>query len=57
MLLENGGLERPETETGTPFLQTSSSPETEETKGALSPHQLFTLFTFDIILEKKVFVR
>jgi hypothetical protein len=47
-------FEPPDVEAGTPFTQTSSSAGTE---GSLSPHQLFSFFTYEIILEKKVFVR
>jgi hypothetical protein len=46
----------PDIQLSTPFVQTSS-PDKEGMKGAISPHQLFSFFTFDIMLEKKVFVR
>jgi len=53
---ESDWFERPDIEPGTPFLQTPS-PDKEGVKGSISPHQLFSLFTFEIIRENKVFVR
>ena len=52
---ETNWFERQDAERGTPFKQTS--PDKEGTKGIMSPYRLFSLFTYEIILEKKVFVR
>jgi hypothetical protein len=53
---ESNWFERPDTERGIPFRQTSS-PDKDGAKGDISPHQLFSFFTYDVILEKKIFVR
>jgi len=47
-----GGFHRPEAEPGMPFVQSSST-----TDGPISPQDLFGFFTYEIMLEKKVFVR
>jgi hypothetical protein len=46
-------FERPDLEPGTPFVQ--SPPQ--DVNRRISPHTLFSLFTFEIIRENKVFVR
>jgi hypothetical protein len=46
------GFYRPDTEPGTAFTQTSPV-----TGGSISPDQLFSFFTYEVILERKVFVR
>jgi hypothetical protein len=53
---ESNWFERLDTERGIPFRQTSS-PDKDGVKGAISPHQLFIFFTYEVILEKKIFVR
>jgi hypothetical protein len=46
------GFQRPDIRPGMPFTQTSPEPV-----GSMSPHEQFHFFTYEIILEKKVFVR
>ena len=53
---DSNWFERPETEPSTPFEQ-MASPDNDDSKDFIAPHELFCLFTFDIIQAKKVFIR
>jgi hypothetical protein len=55
MFPESNWFERPDTEPVTPFAE-KPSPPNEGKEGRISPHQLFSLFTGEVMRDNTLFV-